>query len=75
MILFTLPTVEKMLNSGLLGYWCIDLKLTPPHPPGNNTGLKGSSKHDERNCDQLLQEHWPHPEFSGTLDLSLLSHC
>lgn len=39
---FILVTAKQMLNSGLLGYWCVDVKLTFL-PSGNNVGLKGSS--------------------------------
>ena len=62
---FILATAEQMLNSGLLGYWCVDVKLTFL-PSGNNVGLKGSSI-CQRNCDNLLrsagltlnyQAHW-----------------
>lgn len=39
---FILATAEQMLNSGSLGYWCVDVKLTFL-PSGNNIGLKDSS--------------------------------
>lgn len=57
---FILATAEQMLNSGLLGYWCVDVKLTFL-PSGNNAGLKGSSMLARRIviiCSGVLVSPW-----------------